>query len=189
MPTLGGPRAVRAFRLDDDARNVLFQGQCAALAVAVADRTGWGVCILFNNPDAASIADSFGFDELVEAQRQRTLLVRRPELEPFLELDHFVVETPSGDWLDVRGLHTPASIRAGVVERSDGPISEIRVTGAQARAYADAVMLPQAYEVAKSLVGELMRQAFGEGGPRTGPAASPPGGDTHVEGAHALAGA
>jgi protein-tyrosine phosphatase len=158
VPTLDGPQSVTAFRLDDDAKRVFFHGQCAALAVAVGDRTGWPVHILFNNPDARPLAEHYGFDELVKAQRRRTLLSESPEAEPFLELDHFVVEVPGGSWLDVRGLHRPPGVRAEVMRRSEGPISEVEITAVQARAYADAVMLPQAYEVADSLVDELLAQ-------------------------------
>lgn len=85
----GDPVDVVPGLIDDAAEWVYMHGQCLALAVVLAERTGWPMHLRV-------FADGDGYED--------------DEPVRYLNLRHAYVQTPDGPLLDIRGVHDPVIV-------------------------------------------------------------------------------
>ncbi|MGW0562866.1 hypothetical protein ACWDZ4_20160 [Streptomyces sp. NPDC003016] len=83
-------------RLDDAARKAFTNGQCQAMARALADATGWPMAVLVE-PECKFDPDQCGYGSVVEDVCA-------------CQLVHLVVVRPDGALIDIDGAHAPGAV-------------------------------------------------------------------------------
>lgn len=127
--------------LDEVARFAYTHGQCHALAAALAEVTGWPVLVHTIGRGASRYDDRF--------------------------VEHCLVETPDGEWVDVLGAHDPAGWLEAH-ELGDGEVrATLRTDAAAARALAtragmvgdEVPLLPANLTAARALIDDVLTGA------------------------------
>ena len=101
--------------IDDDAVRAFTRGQCAELAVALHDRTGWPLRVLVQGANSwLSLAD----DEAVYAAARRGDPL--PSTYLYNLWGHVMVERPDGRLVDIYGARTPDTVLAEQIGNATG---------------------------------------------------------------------